>query len=231
MSAAFGELLIAEYGVARGRVHVVPPGIDPARFPLLDRRSARESLGLRDEPTIVTVRRLVARMGIELAISAVAQMPADERPLLVIGGTGPDQSRLERLAAEEGVADRVQFFGFVPDERLAQFYAAGDACVVPSRELEGFGYGALEALAAGTPVVAARTGGLVELVGALERRWLVEWDAGHLAAGLSDVLRDLGTYPTREACRAYAARFAWPEIAARTLDVFRRAEAAQASAS
>lgn len=223
MSGAFADMLVSDYGVPRARIQLVPLGIDAAHFPLHERSHARALLGLPDGATVVSVRRLVPRVGLDLAIRALAGIPAHERPQLVIGGSGPERPRLEALARSAGVADRVSFFGYVPDDQLALFYAAGDVCVVPSRELEGFGYGALEALAAGTPVVAVSTGGLVDLIGALEPRWLVPWDAAALAATLSDVLREPDDFPSRGACRAYAARFDWPAIAAQTLAAFDRA--------
>jgi len=223
MSRAFGDLLVREYDVDARRVTVIAPGIDLARFPLVDRHEARDRLGLPDGPTIVTVRRLIPRVGLDLAIRALACMPEASRPLLVIGGTGPERQSLEDLALRTGVKTRVRFLGFVPDDQLVHLYAAGDACVVPSRELEGFGYGALEALAAGTPVVAVSTDGLVELVGGIEPRWLVAPDPGEIAATLELVVGTPDDFPSRAACRVYAAEFAWPRIAARTAAVFAKA--------
>jgi glycosyltransferase involved in cell wall biosynthesis len=228
MSRAFATILEEDYGVAPSRIHVVPLGIELDRFPLTARSEARARLGLPDEPTVVSVRRLVPRVGLDLAIQALACLPRHARPWLVIAGNGPERANLERLAEREGVRDNVRFVGFVPDDLLADVYAAGDACVVPSRALEGFGYGALEALASGTPVVAVRTGGLVELVGALEPRWLVPWDAAELAVAIAGVLEAPDRFPSRQRCREYAAQFSWPQIAARTVAVYRRAATSRA---
>lgn len=225
MSRAFADLLVREYGVDRRRVHVVPLGIDLERFAPRDRSAARQRLNLREEHTVVTVRRLVRRVGLDLAIQALARIPAPTRPRLVIAGTGPERANLETLAWREGVRENVVFLGFVPDALLPDLYAAADVCVVPSRELEGFGYGALEPLAAGTPVIAVRTGGLIELVGDLEPRWLVSWDPEELAQQITAVLASPGAYPSRAQCREYAERFSWRRVAAQTLDVFRAAAA------
>ena len=76
---------------------------------------------------------------------------------------GGERARLERHAARIGLADHVRFVGAVPHERLAEYYAMADVCVVPSLT-ESFGLVALEAQALGTPVVAASVGGLREVV-------------------------------------------------------------------
>ena len=88
----------------------------------------------------------------------------------VIGGDGPDREKLEHLAAEQAVSDHVEFAGFVPEGRLAGMYAAADVFAMVSRELptrgdvEGFGIVFLEANAAGTAVLAGRSGGVEDAV-------------------------------------------------------------------
>ncbi len=222
LSTAFRDILAGDYGVAASRIHVIPAGIDMTAYAhSLDRDAARRRLGLADAFTLVTVRRLVARMGLDMLLEAVAGLP-DVR--LAIAGIGPERGALEALASRLGLTDRVTFLGRVRDEDLPALYAAGDLCVVPTRELEGFGYVALESYAAGTPVVATAVGGLIDLVGGFDPRFLV--------APTSEALRDriatyMGEPPVdREACRRYAAAFDWTVIAPRVVAVFREAAGA-----
>jgi glycosyltransferase involved in cell wall biosynthesis len=157
-------------------------------------------------------------MGLDLLISAIAALPADQRPVLAIAGTGPERDELEALASTLGVRDDVRFLGRVPDEDLPALYAAGDLCVVPTRELEGFGYVALEAYAAGTPVIATAVGGLVDLVGGFDPAALVDPEPAAIAAAIAHALR-MDT-SDRESCRAYAATFDWDHIGPRVVEVF-----------
>lgn len=222
LSNAFRDLLVEEYGVARDRVRVIPAGIDRRPFELLrDRKDARRLLGLRDAFTIVTVRRLVPRMGLDLLLEAIARLPADRDVQVVVAGSGPEREALEARTAALGIADQVSFVGRIPETDLTAFYAAGDLCVVPTRDLEGFGYVALEAYAAGTPVVATAVGGLRDLVGGFDPEDLVPPESDPLAARIIASMD--GRLASREACRAYAATFDWSEIAPRVEAIFRDA--------
>jgi glycosyltransferase involved in cell wall biosynthesis len=224
LSEAFGDLMRANYGVSSDRIRVIAAGIDTRRFEgLPSGAEARRRLGVPEAYTIVTVRRLVPRMGIDLAIDALARLAPRLDGVLVIAGAGPERNGLEALARSLGIERRVRFLGQVPDEQLPLVYAAADVCVVPSRELEGFGYVALEALAAGRPVIAAGTGGLPELVGRLEPRWVVSADPDALAAALLNLASRRADYPDSAACVAYAATMDWSVILPRVVDVFQEA--------
>ena len=101
------------------------------------------------------------------------------------------------------------FLGRVPDADLPVLYAAGDLCVVPTRELEGFGYVVLEAYARGRPSLRRPSvdcwtwsGDSTPAAGRAGPAAIAERDPGHLA---SDGCRTA-------ACRAYAARFAWERV-------------------
>lgn len=214
LSTAFRDLLVESYGVPMSRVAVIPPGIDHARFAPLSQpdRSARPF-------TIVTVRRLVPRMGLDLAIEALALLPTGLNATLLIAGSGPEHQRLEQLARQRGLAEQVVLLGRVPDDELPHLYHQADACIVPSRELEGFGYVALEALAAGTPVIASATGGLVDLLEPLEPRWLCPPDASRFAQAMTELAEDPGRFPSRVQCSDYATRFDWPQISGRVASV------------
>ena len=123
-----------------------------------------------------------------------------------------------------GVQDEVRLLGRIPDDDLPALYAAGDLCVVPTRELEGFGYVALEAYAAGTPVIATAVGGLVDLVGGFDPDALVAPEADEISTAIRQALRRDAV--DRNACRAYAATFAWDRIGPRVLEVFLEATSA-----
>ena len=221
LSNAYRDVLASDYGVKPARIRVIPAGIDLSSYrDVIDRGSARRRLSLpEDGQVVVTVRRLVRRMGLDLLIEAMARLPTDQRPVLAIAGSGPEREELEALASKLGVHDDVRFLGRVPEEDLPALYAAGDLCVVPTRSLEGFGYVALEAYAAGTPVIATAVGGLVDLVGGFDRGALVVPEPGAISAAIGQALRRDAA--DRDACQAYAATFAWDRIGPRVLEVFR----------
>jgi glycosyltransferase involved in cell wall biosynthesis len=115
-----------------------------------------------DRPRLLCVARLVHRKGLEDLIAALAQpdLPACR---LTIVGEGRLRSRLESLARSLGVADRVVFAGRLHGDALSSCYRAADCFVLPSLT-ESCSMSLLEAMASGLPVVAARTGGIPELV-------------------------------------------------------------------
>ena len=133
---------------------------------------------------------------------------------------GPDKggrAEAERLAAELGVADRVELRGHVPQDELAALYRGAACLVFPSR-YEGFGLPVLEAMASGTPVVATRAGALPEVAG--EAAILVEeGNAPALAGGIERAIADRERL--RAAGLARAARYSWAETARRTLEAYR----------
>src|SRR3954452_4357918 len=203
LSAAFKRLLVERYRVSPWKVQVAPPGVDLERFSPGDGAAAREGLDLpAQEPVAVTVRRLVPRMGLDVLITAWSQLPAG---LLVIVGEGPDRPRLERLAEELGVGERVRFAGRVSEEELPDWYRAADVCVLPSLALEGFGLAALEALACGTPVVVSDVGGLPEAVRGLGDELVVPaGDSRALGARLDQAFSGAPALPDADTCRRHA---------------------------
>jgi glycosyltransferase involved in cell wall biosynthesis len=149
--------------VPPGRVSLVPGAVDLERFrPDGSREEARARLGIGPGPVVLTVRRLVERMGIDLLIRAVAEVPELR---LLVGGEGPLRGDLEALARSLGVQAR--FLGHVEDAVLPDYYRAADLLVLPTRELEGFGLVAIEAMACGTPAMGTPVGALPEVLGPL----------------------------------------------------------------
>jgi glycosyltransferase involved in cell wall biosynthesis len=116
----------------------------------------------RDE--LLFVGRLDRQKGAEVALAALAELtgPAAALPLRIVGA-GPEEAALRRRAGELGVAGRVRWDGPLPQAELAERYRRAAALVVPGRE-EGLGLVAVEGQLSGAPVVAAASGGLLDVV-------------------------------------------------------------------
>jgi len=222
-SAAEAKDLIRLYRASRDRICVAQPGVDPRLFAEHDGSGLRRSLRLEDARVALFAGRLEPLKGTQIVLDAAARLRTRsayaDLAVVVAGDDSGDganndrageRSRLERHATRIGLADHVRFVGAVPHERLAEYYAMADVCVVPSLT-ESFGLVALEAQALGTPVVAASVGGVREVVEDGVTGFLVEGhDPEDYAQAIADVLDD----PIRgaemgEEARRRAGRFTW----------------------
>lgn len=143
-------------------------GVDPSRmtryhFPVdleryrpagaTGRADARAALGLgAGELVLASVSRLTPEKGIDLVIAALASLPAEERPFLVLGGAGPQRASLEAEASKAEV--RARFMGELSPEQVAELLAAADLFVYAGRQGANTPYAVLEAMASGLAVVA-----------------------------------------------------------------------------
>jgi glycosyltransferase involved in cell wall biosynthesis len=182
------ERALRTAGVDADRIRVVPSGIDSDRFgaPPDARASLRATWGVADGDIVaIVVGALETRKGHATLIDAAARL-GDRVPLrLVFCGVGSLDATLRRHAAERRVA--VTFLGFRGD--VGGCLAAADVAVLPSLH-EGLGVAALEAMAAGRPVVASAVGGLAEVVLDGETGRLVPvGDPDALGAALDDLAR------------------------------------------
>lgn len=212
----------AAYGLDSSRISVVPLGVSDTFAPAAGAEAAERIEG----PYVLHVGDLHARRNLAVALDAVIE--ARRRPgvpaslALVLVGTDRGEARsLRRRAAAAGAPDALVFAGAIDEARLRALYQGAAAVVCPSL-YEGFGLPALEAMASGTPVLAARTSALPELVGdaglLLDPRDASAW-ADALALVLTDRMR---TASLCAAGRARAAAFTWERTARATLDVYRR---------
>jgi glycosyltransferase involved in cell wall biosynthesis len=170
-----------------GLTHAIPVsnGIDTDRYTTTVRDG-------RAEPTVLFVGRLDQEKRVDEIIRAFALLPADLPGRLEIVGTGSKAEEWAELAATSGVAHRVRFRGYVPDEELLTAYSEADAFCMPGvAELQSLV--TLEAMASGLPVVAADAMALPHLVRPGINGWLyTPGDVRELANRLSDLLADAG---------------------------------------
>ncbi|MFF7123633.1 MULTISPECIES: D-inositol-3-phosphate glycosyltransferase [unclassified Streptomyces] len=225
--------LVRHYAADPAKVAVVYPGVNLDRFRLADgRAAARARLGLPQDALIpLFAGRIQPLKAPDVLLRAVAVL-LEERPELrsrlvvpIVGGpSGSGLAKpegLQKLAARLGIADVVRFRPPVGQEQLADWFRAASVLVMPSYS-ESFGLVAIEAQAAGTPVLAAAVGGLPVAVRDGVTGFLVK---GHHPAEYARVLRrfaDEASLPAEmgAASARHAQSFGWDIAAAATADVY-----------
>lgn len=203
-------------GVQAQKIRIIHSGIDAMRFDAC----GGESPGDSEAPLIGTVANLEERKGLRYLLQAAGLLKSQgHRFKLAIAGDGSLRGQLEQMARSLGLAE-VDFAGFVAD--VPKFLAALDIFVLPSL-YEGLGVAALEAMAAGRPVVATRVGGLAELVIDAETGFLVPpGDARELAAAIVKLIRnnDLRAAFGRRGAARVREQFTIGQMAKRTEDCY-----------
>ncbi len=221
--------LVELLGADPNRVAVVPPGVDPVMFRPMPRAEARVAIGQSDRRLVLFVGRLERLKGVEIVLRAFA-LAADRRHqdarLVIVGedsreGGERESLRLRSIAGELGILSRVEFVGSVAQHRLRAYYAAAEACMMPSYS-ESFGLVGLEAQACGCPVIAADVAGLRSVVRDGVTGYLVEGDnPAAYAERLGRILDDpqLSDQMGRRGT-LLAQRFGWSRTAERLLGEF-----------
>jgi glycosyltransferase involved in cell wall biosynthesis len=223
-SRAVADDVAARLGVEPDRLTVVPEGVDPA-FAVSDPATVTAVCarhGLTPGRFILAVGEIGPRKNLAVLVQAVARLAPDQRPTLVlVGGDGQDAAAVHALPAQLGVAECVRATGRVDDETLVALLHGARALVHPAL-YEGFGLTPLEAMSAGTAVIASDAGSLPEVVG----------DAGLLVGprdvdGWADAIArvvtdDDVTDRMVAAGRQRAAAFTWAAAARATWQVYDR---------
>ena len=216
-SAFTRDTLLSRVELDPARVHVVPWGVDARFCP----RPEPTDGGL---PYLLAVGTLQPRKNLDVSLAAFERAvdAGLEHRLVVVGARGwRDATLVKRVEGSRHVG-RIRLAGFVADDELAELYRGADALLFPSR-YEGFGLPVLEAMASGTPVLAARTGALPEVVG--NAGVLVDPDdPDALATALLGLLADADRQvDLRAAGLRRAEGFTWRACAQRTMAAYRAA--------
>lgn len=210
---------LSSIGVPEEQRVFLPNGVDTARFqPALneEKKLLREQMNLPNEYVVVYSGRLQPEKRVDQLILAWKQLQTQEiDALLIIVGTGPEESRLHRLAG-----DKVRFIGAVED--VVPYLKASDVYVLPS-STEGLSNSLLEAMACGLPVIATNVGGAQDLIVNGTRGLLISPDS---SIEIYDaLLRMLKDQSLRSRCgkgaREYVVRnYSLPKMATRMRDLY-----------
>jgi glycosyltransferase involved in cell wall biosynthesis len=211
ISQSTADKLVA-HGVPADRVTVIPCGFDQATVDAV----VPEPDG---EHRVTVVSRLLPYKRVDVVVRALHEL-RDARPdlRLVVIGQGPERDRLAALAAELGLADRVELRGFVSRHTDVLAAIAGSAALASASEIEGFGIVVAEAMALGTPYAISDIPAHREVTdGGRGGALFPGGDVHALAAALAMVCRPEARAPLAAAAAELATRYRWAVIADMTV--------------
>jgi glycosyltransferase involved in cell wall biosynthesis len=225
LSETFRDTLHSLYQVPLSKIDIIPGAANVDRFrPAASRLAVRRKLGLPEgATTVLTVRRLVNRMGLLQLLDAWRQVSAQfPNTVLLIGGKGPLREELQRRISDYGLDNKVKLLGYISDADLPAYYQAADLFVVPTQALEGFGLITVEAMATGLPVMATPIGGSREILSKFREDLLFRTEKSEdMTAGLLHVLANREMLPSREECREHVlANYTWEAVTGQVESVF-----------
>jgi glycosyltransferase involved in cell wall biosynthesis len=214
--------LVEHLGTPAEKIDVVPlaaaaPTVAPA-----DEETLRARLGLGDRPVVLSASAKRPHKNIARLLEALARIPLDRRPVLVVPGyRTPYEAQLRALAAGLAVRDDLVLPEWLEAADLEGLYALA-ACVVFPSLYEGFGLPVLEAMVRGVPVACSNRSSLPEVAGDAALLFDPE-DVAAIASALERLLtdRDLAA-ELASAGRERAATFSWERTAALTVESYRR---------
>ena len=209
-------------GVPLSQIDVVVPGVDPVYHPLpaADVSAFRQKQGVAR--FVLHVGTLQPRKNIPVLLKAMARLDDPAIKLVLVGGKGWLYDDIFQQVQALGLAERVIFTGYVPDDDLPLWYNAAELLVFPS-VYEGFGLPVVEAMACGTPVIAANSSSLPEAVGDAGLLFAPS-DVETLANQMTAVLTDINLQnKLRQQGLAHAQTFSWERAGRETAAVYKRA--------
>ena len=213
------RVLLERIPACRGRTSVAFVGVGAHFFDVAWQPAAD---GI---PRLLTVSRLgEPRKNVDRVLHALSRLKDRHEFRYVVVGDGHDRARLERLAGELHLGQRVRFTGFVSREELLDVYAHSDLMVLASAVIpgshEGFGIVYLEAAASGVPSLAARLAGAAEAINEGKSVLYVEEPTvDAIADALARFLGGQARFDP-EACRNFARRFSWANVVDHSLKYY-----------
>ncbi len=189
---------------------VIPIGVSLEEFSSV--RDTRELESAR--PTIVYVGRIAKGKGLEVLIESISRLKRYDPQLLIVGARTNFSATLEAQAANRSIAGKVVLPGFLNEESKRRLLMEATVFCLPSM-YEGASLAILEAMAAGKPVIATRTGGIPHLVEDKSSGYLVKYgDAAALSDRLEKLILDSSLrHSMGKRGRAIAEKHSWSQVA------------------
>jgi glycosyltransferase involved in cell wall biosynthesis len=214
--------------VPAGKIDVVPLGLGALhRAAPVPERALRAQIDAGDRTIVLCAAAKRPHKNLAGLIGAIALIPAERRPLLVLPGyPTAHELELRERAQRLGVSGDIRFLGWVDAAELEGLYAASRCFVLASLQ-EGFGLPVLEAMARGVPVACSGRGALAEVAGDAALRFDPESEPDIARAIETLMTDDAEVARLRRAGLAQAARFTWTATAERTLACYDRTLAAR----
>jgi glycosyltransferase involved in cell wall biosynthesis len=213
-SEVSAKQIVSDYRVRPDRIHNVRNGIDTELF------CPDPHVKKNPNELLCVGRSADPNKGIATLIKALRHLP-DNVTLTLVDDDKPE-NQVRRWASEAGVLDRLHLTGRVASNELVHLYRRATVVVVPSR-FEGFGLPAVEAMACGTPVVAARAGALPEVLELTGGGLLAERDQPRsIASAIQTLLGDseMRALMSKRGRERVVETLSWPSIAADTAAVY-----------
>jgi glycosyltransferase involved in cell wall biosynthesis len=222
VSAFSRDQIVSELAIGAERVEVIPNGVSaPRPGSAVPERELRERHRLAARPVALGVATDLPHKNLGAAIDALALIPPERRPLLVLVGAGTDGAALRARAGSAGVEADVRLLGFRSREELEGFYGLAACVIVPSL-YEGFGLPVIEAMVRGIPVACSDIAALREVAGNAAIRFS-PLRSSEIATALGRLIEDAALARRLAAAgRERAARFNWASTASATLACYRR---------
>ena len=204
------------YGIAAEKIHVVHNGVNFDEFSPMQIRQI-----FPNDKIVLYVGRLTLQKGVDyFGRAAEKVLAAEPKTIFLVVGSGDMERRLIMEAAFRGIGHRIIFAGFLTGEKLRMCYQMADVFVMPSVS-EPYGLVALEAIAAGVPVIISKQSGVAETLSSVLK--VDFWDIDRIAQMIIEVLE----YPNLAAemvaaAKLEAAKMTWESAAYKTLAVYRQ---------
>ncbi len=200
------SVLVEKYGIPSEKITVIPCGVNKKEFfPIKDIKKRPNS--------IFYIGRIDARKGVSFLIKSLEILIKRNRSVkLFLAGKGKDVSELKKYVSDKKLDNNIEFVGFIPDEKLNEWYNKMQCVVVPSI-FEGFGITVIEAMATGTPVIGTNVDGIKNILRDNDNGFLVPYgDEQALSDKINYVLTENNDRITDNAKKDIDSKYDWDKI-------------------
>ncbi|KYH28528.1 MULTISPECIES: glycosyltransferase family 4 protein [Clostridium] len=220
------EQIATIFSTPREKIWIIPNGVKVVNFQEKnDLYNVRKKYAKNDEKIVLYIGRHVFEKGIHILINAIPEILKENAKIkFIIAGTGSMTEELKDIVLNEGIEEKVIFTGYISEEEKGKLYRISDAAVFPSI-YEPFGIVALEAMAAGCPVIASDIGGFSEIIRhGINGLKFMSGSTTSLKDSLLEVLNntELANKLRENGLKSVKENYSWKQIAELTTEVYKQ---------